>query len=89
MRQQRIVRTLAAAAGETASGRRALEVTVQPFDDAAGKCAGFGFRAREAAVELGDRGPIIEEGLPVLFNPGRTTRPQQFQDACLVARQEV
>jgi hypothetical protein len=48
--KQSVTRMIAPAAGEAARGRRAHEIAVQPFDDAAGEGAGLGFRARQSAI---------------------------------------
>jgi hypothetical protein len=60
--QKRVVGMVATTAGEAASRRRALEIAVQPFNNAAGEGAGLGLRTRQAAVELGD----AEGGVVVL-----------------------
>ena len=47
------------------------------------------FRTREAAVELGDPGPLVEEHLPVIGRPAAVTGTQTVGDPGLVARQGV
>jgi hypothetical protein len=50
--QQRIVGVFTIAASETAPGRRAFRIAVQPFDDATGKGLGLGLRTQQSAIEL-------------------------------------
>jgi len=66
MGKQRVVRIMAVAAGEAASGRRAHEVAVQPFGNAAGEGTRFGFAPRQLGLRLGDARPLLEEGEPLL-----------------------
>ena len=46
VRQQGVMGTVGATAGEAAAGRGALEGAVQPFDEAAFESQGLGLRAR-------------------------------------------
>jgi hypothetical protein len=82
--QQRIVGVLSIAASETPAGRRARWITVQPFDDAAGKGLGFGLRTRRPAIELNDPRTLFEEDLLVLARPAVFGRPKQRHDLGLV-----
>ncbi|HZZ26134.1 MAG TPA: hypothetical protein VFE60_27870 [Roseiarcus sp.] len=68
-RQQRVVALLGLAAAEAAVGRRAHRITVEPFGHTAREGTGLGLQARQAAVELGDSRPFVEEGPPVFARP--------------------
>ena len=87
--QQRIVGVFTIAASETAPGRRAFRIAVQPFDDAAGKGLGLGLRTRQSAIELDDAGALVEEDLPVLGRPAVFGRPQQRHDLGLVTGERI
>ena len=77
--QQRIVGVFTIAASETAPGRRAPRIVVQPFGDAAGEGLGLGLRTRQSAIELDDAGPFVKKDLPVLDRPSVTaTVPMCF-----------
>ena len=75
-RQYRIIRMIVAAAGEASSGLRAREIAVHPLDDAAIEGASLGLWARQAALTLGDRGPLVEKGVPVLGRAGSQAESQ-------------
>jgi hypothetical protein len=87
--QQRIMCMITATAAEAAAGRRSRWISVQPFDDAAEKGAGFGLQSQQAAIKLGDPGALVEEDLPVLSRPAVPAGLQQRHDVGLVTRQQV
>jgi len=80
---------IATAAGETAPRWRAHEVPVEPFGHAASEGTGLGSGARQAAIELGNAGPLGEKDLPVIGRPAVIGRAQQQHDLGLVPAQEV
>jgi hypothetical protein len=80
---------IATVAGETAPWWRAHDVAVQPFNNAASKGLGLGLRTWQAAIELGDAGPLVEEDLLVIGRPAVPRRAQQQHDLGLVPPQEV
>ena len=67
--QQRIVGVFTIGASETAPGRRAFGIAVQPFDDATGKGLGLGLGTRQSAIEPGHTGAFVKEDMPVFSRP--------------------
>ena len=66
MGQQGIAGPFTPSTCEATLWRRCRRMTVHPFADTAGKRLGLRFRTREAAVKLGDPGPLVEIDLPVV-----------------------
>lgn len=89
VRQQSVMGAFATSAGEAPAGRRALEVAVQPFDDAAFESQGLRVWARQPAVELCDAGALIEMRLPVLSRPAIIAGSQELDQVRLVAGQQI
>ena len=87
-RQQGVVRVVASTAAKAAAGWRAHRIAVEPFGDATGEGAGLGLIAWQAAVELGNARPLVEQGSPVLARPAVATRALQRDHARLVKRQK-
>ncbi len=80
---------LGAAAAETAVWRRPHRIAVEPLHYAAREGAGFGLFAAQPAVELGDAGPLVEEGPPVLARPAVAANAKKHDDARLLPRQGI
>ena len=70
VRQQGVMGAITTSAGEAPAGRRALEIAVQPFDDAAFESQCLCVWAWQPAIKLGDACALIEMRLPLL---GRRT----------------
>ena len=87
--QQGIVGAVTGSTGGAAVGRGRLPLSVQPFANATGEGLCLRFHTREAAVELGDPGPLIEKQLPVLGRPTVVTSSQQSNDPGLIAGQGI
>jgi hypothetical protein len=68
-RKQRFLVLTNCTAGETAASRRAYEVAVQPFSDAAIEGAGFSLGARQTPIKFCDPRPLVKERTPVLGGP--------------------
>ena len=83
-RQQLVVGVFAPTAAETAAGRRACRIAVEPFDDAAIEGADLGLIARQPAIELGEPGALVEIRQPVLARPAVHAFAQQRNDADLM-----
>ena len=65
------------AAAEAPAWRRLHQLPVEPFGNAAGEGASFGFCPAAAAFELGDARPLLEERVPVLGRPAAGAGSQQ------------
>ena len=87
--EQPFMAMIAPATGETTLRRRAHGITVKPSGNAARESPGLGLGARQAALELGDRGTLTEEEEPVLGRPAVATRPHQGNDTRFIPRQQV
>ncbi len=61
-------------------------MSVEPFDNARLKGLCFRIGRGQPAIELGDTGPFVEEGEPVLDRPAFSAWPQQRHNASLVMR---
>ena len=88
-RQQGVMRVFISPARQAAAGRRLHRIAVEPFADAAIEGTHFSFLSWQAAVELVDTSPFVDEGQPVLARPAVIHRPQQCHYAGVMAGQQV